>query len=62
MENRIGEYRKKKGYTQDFIAKKAGVTREHICNIENGKTIGSFKVISSIAKTLEVKMEDIFLG
>jgi len=39
--NRIKEYRQEKGWTQEQLAKKAGVSRQSIVSIEKGKYIPS---------------------
>jgi len=61
MKNRLAEIRSNKKITQDELAAAAGVTRNHISRIENGVCSPSMKVLSRIAKFLEVKIDDIFL-
>lgn len=61
MENQLAKLRKQKELTQEELALAVGVTREHISKIENGNGLASLKVLSAIAKKLEVKMDDIFL-
>jgi putative transcriptional regulator len=62
VENCLAKLREKKGVTQEELALAAGVSRAHISKIENGKYNGSIKVLSRIAKKLDVKIEDIFLN
>jgi putative transcriptional regulator len=62
MSNCLAKLREQKGITQEELAISAGVSRAHISKIENGKYNGSIKVLSRIAKKLDVKIEDIFLN
>ena len=62
MQNKIREIRKKKGLTQEELAKKAGVSRGWICGLENGYyTVTSTKTLKKIADALGKKVSDIFL-
>ena len=62
MQNKIREIRKKKGLTQEELAKKAGVSRGWICSLENGYyTVTSTKTLKKIADALGKKVSDIFL-
>lgn len=61
MDNCLAKLREEKGLTQEELAVASGVSRAHISKIENGKYTGSIKVLSRIAKKLDVKIEDIFL-
>lgn len=61
MNNQLAKLREQKNVTQEELAIAVGVTRAHISKIENGKYTGSIKVLSRIAKKLDVKIEDIFL-
>jgi putative transcriptional regulator len=62
MENKLAALRKQKKLTQEELAAAAGITRNYISKIENGTDVNvSLKVLSAIAKKLEVKISDIFL-
>lgn len=62
MENQLAALRKQKNLTQEQLAEAAGITRNYISKIENGSSINiSLKVLSAIAKKLDVKIDDIFL-
>ena len=38
MQNKLAEFRKAKGWSQEKLAEMAGITRVTISNIERGKT------------------------
>jgi putative transcriptional regulator len=61
MNNQLAKIREQKQITQQELASAVGVSRNHISKIENGKYTGSIRVLSRIAKELDVKMDDIFL-
>lgn len=62
MQNQLATLRKEKNLTQEELALAAGVTRNYISKIENGNDVNvSLKVLSAIAKKLNVKISDIFL-
>ncbi|MDD5725876.1 MAG: helix-turn-helix transcriptional regulator [Patescibacteria group bacterium] len=61
MKNRIKEYRVETGMTQEDLAKKAGVRRETIVFLEQGKYNPSLVLANDVAKALKAKIDDIFL-
>lgn len=61
MTNRIKELRAKYDLTQEELAKKVGVRRETIVFLEQGKYNPSLKLAHDIAKTLKVKIEELFM-
>lgn len=61
MENRIKEFRKKRGITQDELAKAVDVTRQTIISLENGKYNASLQLAHKIAKRFGVRIEEIFI-
>jgi transcriptional regulator with XRE-family HTH domain len=62
MSNQLAKLRKQRNLTQKQLAEAAGITRNYISKIENGSSENiSLKVLSAIAKKLDVKMDDIFL-
>lgn len=61
MNNRIKEYRKGKGVTQEELAKVAEVTRQTIISLENGKYNASLQLAHKIAKFFGVTIEEIFI-
>ncbi len=61
MNNKIKENRLKLGLTQEDLAKTAGVRRETIVFLEQGKYNPSLNLAYNIAKSLGVKIEDLFI-
>jgi putative transcriptional regulator len=62
MINQLAALRKQKKLTQEELAAAAGITRNYISKMENKSDVNvSLKVLSAIAKKLEVKISDIFL-
>lgn len=56
---KIAELRKKKGLTQSAFAKKLGLSRASVVNIENGNQQVSIKNLYSMCKCLGVKSGEI---
>ncbi len=52
-------WREYRGFTQEVLAQMSGVGKSYISQIEAGKKTGSAKVLRSIAKALEVEVEDL---
>ncbi len=61
MDNQLAKIRKEKKMTQEELAESVGVSRNFISLIESGSRVPSLKVLSAIAKKLDVKITDIFL-
>lgn len=61
IRNKVHEYRKKFGLTQEQLAKKLGVTRQTIISIEQGKYVASLPLALRIARLFRVRVEDIFI-
>lgn len=61
MENRIKEFRKEKGITQDELAGALGVTRQTVISLENGKYNPSLQLAFKIAKYFGKEIEHIFV-
>ena len=60
MENKIKEYRKKKGVTQEQLANAIDVTRQTVISLEHDKPIPSIIQAYKIAEFFGVKIEEIF--
>ena len=56
----VKKFRKAKGYTQVRLAIFAGLSEDHISQIERGVHAPSFKTILVITKVLGVSMKDLF--
>lgn len=61
MKNKIRDLRQELGLTQEELAKKAGVRRETIVFLEQGKYNPSLKLASDIAKIFRTKIEELFI-
>jgi len=57
---KIKEFRAARGLTQDQLANLAGVRRETIVFLEQGKYVPSLKLAYDIAGIFNVSIEDIF--
>jgi len=61
MRNHIKKIRIELGITQEELADKAGVRRETIVFLEQGKYNPSLKLAHDIAKNLHVKLDELFI-
>jgi putative transcriptional regulator len=61
VQTKIKEYRTRLSMTQDDLAKKAGVRRETIVFLEQGKYNPSLKLAHDIAKVLHARIDDLFI-
>lgn len=61
MENRIKEYRKKLGLTQEELANEVDVTRQTVISLENGKYIASLQLAFKLARFFKVSIEVLFI-
>jgi len=62
MQNRIKEYREKKGISQGKLADLCNVSRQTINAIENNKYDPSLQLAFNLAKTLGVTVDNLFLN
>ena len=60
MKNEIKKFRTKLGITQEELAEKAGVRRETIVFLEQGKYNPSLKLALNIAKELKTNIDKLF--
>ncbi|MFA5643869.1 MAG: helix-turn-helix transcriptional regulator [Candidatus Paceibacterota bacterium] len=60
MTTKIKEYRLAKNLTQESLADLAGVRRETIVFVEQGKYVPSLKLAHDIAKILGVRIDELF--
>jgi putative transcriptional regulator len=61
MRTRLKEFRAKYGLTQEDLARRAGVRRETILFIENGKTIPSLQLAHAVARSLNTTIDELFI-
>ncbi|MCY9376508.1 helix-turn-helix transcriptional regulator [Bacillus sp. T17B1] len=61
LKNRVMEFRKKYGYSQDKLAELLNVSRQTIISIEKGKYNPSLPLALRIAKIFNTIVEQIFL-
>ena len=61
MKNRIKELRIKIGITQEELAQKAGVRRETIVFLEQGKYNPSLMLAHNVAKALKTTIDELFI-
>ena len=58
--NKLREFRKNAGLSQEKLAEKVSVTRQTIISIENGRYVPSLELALKFAKQFECKVEDLF--
>jgi len=61
MKNRIKELRAKYNLTQEELARMVGARRETIVFLEKGKYNPSLELAYKIAKSLKVKIDELFI-
>ena len=61
MKNKIKEYRKIKGVTQDDLAKAVDVTRQTIISLEGGRYNASLILAHKLAVFFGVTIEELFI-
>lgn len=59
---RISEYRKKKGYKQDELAEKLGVSAQAVSKWENDVSCPDITLLTSLADALGVSLDDLLRG
>lgn len=60
MKNKILEFRKGKGFTQDALAKKCNVSRQTINAIENDRYDPTLQLAFKIARVLNTTVDNVF--
>jgi len=61
LKNKLVEYRKTFGYSQERLADKLGVSRQTIISIEKGKYDPSLNLAFQLANVFEASIEEIFV-
>ncbi len=57
---KVQKLRKNLGYTQEELAEKINISRTHMGHIEQGRKSPSIKIMDKLAKSLKVKVSDLF--
>lgn len=60
MQNRLKELRAERGYSQQELADRLGVSRQTIISIEKGRFDPSLPLAFQLAATFSCNIEDIF--
>ena len=60
IHNRMKEHRARLGLNQEELARRVGVRRETIGNLEKGKYNPSLVLAWNIAKVFQVRIEEVF--
>lgn len=60
VKNRVYMLRMNRGFTQETLAEKIGVSRQTVISIEKGNYTPSVELALRIAKVYKVPVEDIF--
>ncbi|XBQ14799.1 MAG: helix-turn-helix transcriptional regulator [Oceanicaulis sp.] len=60
MNNRLKELRAERGWSQAVLAEKLDVSRQTVISIENGKYDPSLPLAFRIARTFDLRIEEIF--
>ncbi|MEW6504036.1 MAG: helix-turn-helix transcriptional regulator [Chloroflexota bacterium] len=61
MKNRLEQFRLQKGWTQQELAQKAGVTRQTIISLESERYNPSILLAFRLARLFGVPIEELFL-
>ena len=61
MKNRISELRKARGWTQEELADRVGVTRQTIISLESGRYNASLLLAHKLAVCFETAIEALFI-
>lgn len=56
---RIRKYRKAKGFSQEYLAEKVGISVTHMSHIETGNTKLSLPVLVALSDVLDVQTDDL---
>lgn len=60
MNNKISVLRKSKGLTQTELAKKIGISRQYLRDIEIGKSVPSVNIAKNFSDFFNTSIDDIF--
>lgn len=57
--NPVAAFRQHRKMTQEALAKKIGVSKQYISQMEKGERLGSVKVLKQLAEALQVDVDDL---
>ena len=60
VSNKVHKARKNKGFTQEELAERAGVTRQTIIALEKGSYVPSVRLAIKLSKVFKIRVEDLF--
>lgn len=58
--SRLKELRSGKGFSQEKLAERAGITSKYLSRIETGDHFPSIEVLEKLCRSLEVELKDLF--
>lgn len=58
---KLVNFRKRLGFTQEELAKKAGISRAYLTNLESGKYTPSLEVARRLSEVLKSSVDELFL-
>ena len=61
MENKLEELRSKRGWTQQELAERVGVSRQTIISLERGRYNPSIQLAFRLAYQFGVRVEELFI-
>jgi transcriptional regulator with XRE-family HTH domain len=56
---KIRDLRKKKGFTQDQFAERAGLNRTHLYRLESGRQSVTLRTLKIVADALDIRVRDL---
>ena len=60
--NPIRVWREYRGLTQQQVAAQAGISKPYLSQLESGQRKGTIEVLSAIAKTLNISLDDLVIS
>lgn len=57
---KVAKLRQEKGYTQEKLAEKSGLSTRTIASIEQGRRFGKLTTLNKLAKGLHVSTDELF--
>ena len=60
LAGRIRAARRKRGWSQETLAKEAGISRGYLARLETGRQDPTVGTVEKIARALRIKLADLF--